>query len=167
MTLLNGLYALVFLQQQGFRAVQIYGGEIKRIEVRARSGDLADSDLGFADVVDAVHRATSVRGAGFIDTPNQRILIDPHGQALTTKDVAAGQIHVTGGAPVRIGDVSDVTETSWPANNGALVDGKPGVLLDVGSQLGTNIVGVTQKSGILPCRRCRSSLVAQGVTIRY
>ncbi len=153
------------LSTPGVSRVGIYGGEIRRIEVRARSGDLADSDLGFSDVVDAVHRATSVRGAGFIDTPTQRILIDPHGQALTAADVAAGQIHVTGGAPVRIGDVSDVTESAWPANNSALIDGKPGILLDVGSQLGTNVVGITQNVET-SLAVMRTELTAQGVTIK-
>ena len=152
------------LATPGVSRVEIFGGDVRRIEVSARSGDLSDSDLGFADVVDAVHRATSVRGAGFIDTPNQRVMIDPHGQALTAKDVEAGQIHVTGGAPVRIGDVSDVAETTWPANNGGLIDGQPGVLLAVGGQLNTTMVGATRKidASLAPLR---SALANQGVTI--
>jgi CzcA family heavy metal efflux pump len=152
------------LSTLGVSRVGLYGGEVRRIEVRSRSADLADSDLGFADVVDAVSRATSVRGAGFIDTPTQRVLIDPHGQALTAADVAAGQIHVTGGAPVRIGDVSDVTESAWPANNSALIDGKPGVLLHVGSQLGTNVVDITRNVEA-SLALMQTSLSAQGVTI--
>ena len=45
------------LSTPGVSTVDIYGGAVRRIEVRARSGDLADSDLGFSDVVDAVvHR---------------------------------------------------------------------------------------------------------------
>ena len=150
------------LSTPGVTRVGIYGGAVRRIEVRARSGDLADSDLGYADVIDAVHRATSVRGAGSIDTPTQRILIDPRGQALTADDVAAGQIHVTGGAPIRIGDVSDVTEAAWPVNNSALIDGKPGVLLDVGSQLGTNVIGMTRKVEA-SLAVMRTALAAQGV----
>ena len=103
-----------------------------------------------------------MRGAGFIDTPDQRVLIDPHGQALTAKDVAAGQIHVTGGAPVRIGDVSDVEETTWPPNNNALIDGVPGVLLDIGSQMKTTVVEVTQKidASVAPIR---GAFAGQGI----
>jgi CzcA family heavy metal efflux pump len=152
------------LSTSGVSRVGLYGGETRRIEVQARSGDLADSDLGFPDVVDAVHRATSVQGSGFIDTPDQRIFIDPRGQALTTKDVAAGQIHVTGGAPVRVGDVSDVKETTWPANSDALVDGEPAVLLDVGSQLGTTVVSATRNVDT-SLANIRGSLATQGITI--
>jgi CzcA family heavy metal efflux pump len=148
----------------GVSRVSLYGGAVRRIEVRARSGDLADSDLGFADVIDAVSRSTSVRGAGFIDTPTQRILIDPHGQALTAADVGAGQIHVTGGAPVRVGDVSDVVESSWPPNNSALIDGKPGVLIDIGSQLGTNAVAITHEVET-PLATLQAALSQQGVVI--
>ena len=111
--------------------------------MRARPGDLSDSDLGFLDILRAAQRATAVTGAGFIDTPNQRVLIEPHGQALTADDVAAGQIQVTGNAPVRIGDVSDVVEAPAPGYGDALIDGRPGILLAVKRQLGANTVATT------------------------
>ena len=77
------------LATPGVANVALYGGQVRRVEVRARPGDLSDSDLGFADVLQAVRRATSVAGAGFMDTPSQRIVIDPRGQALKADDVAA------------------------------------------------------------------------------
>ena len=100
------------LAAAGVGRVAVYGGLVRRLEVRARPGDLYDSDLGFLDVLNAVKRATSVAGAGFIDTDTQRVLIEPRGQALTEKDVGAGQIQAPGSAPVRIEDVSDVSDVS-------------------------------------------------------
>jgi Cu/Ag efflux pump CusA len=102
------------LSAAGVARVAVYGGQTRRIEVRARPADLSDSDLGFLDILNAVKRATSVTGAGFIDTDGQRVLIEPHGQALTPDDVGAGQISTPGSAPVRIADVSDVVETPAP-----------------------------------------------------
>ena len=135
------------------------------IEVRARPGDLSDSDLGFLDILHAVQRATSVAGAGFIDTDAQRVLIEPHGQTLTADDVALGQIQTPGADPVRIGDVSDVVEAPAPAFGDALIMGKPGVLVDVASQYGANMLQTTQAvedalSALKP------ALAAQGVTVR-
>jgi CzcA family heavy metal efflux pump len=127
----------------GVARVSIYGGQTRRIEVRARPADLSDSDLGFLDILNAVRRVTSVAGAGFIDTPTQRVLIEPRGQALTVDDVAAGQIQVPGTAPVRIGDVSDVVAAAAPAFGDALIDGKPGVLVDVAGQYGANTLATT------------------------
>jgi len=131
------------LAAAGVARVSVYGGRTRRIEVRARPADLSDSDLGFLDILSAAKRATGVTGAGFIDTDSQRVLIDPRGQALTKEDVGAGQIQVSGAAPVRIDDVADVVEAPAPASGDALINGKPGVLVDVDRQYGANTLGAT------------------------
>ncbi len=132
------------LAAAGVARVGILGGEVRRIEVRARPADLSDSDLGFLDILNATRRATSVAGAGFIDTPAQRVLIEPRGQAHTKEDVGAGQIQTAGSAPVRIDDVADVSETAAPALGDALIDGKPGVLLTIDRQFDANTVATTR-----------------------
>lgn len=132
------------LSVPGVAQVQVFGGEVRRIEVRARAGDLSDSDLGYPDVFAAVQRATGVTGAGFIDTPSQRVLIDPRGQALTTDDIAAGQIQVVGSAPTRISDVADVVEAPAPAIGDASIGGKPAVVVSVASQYGANTLETTR-----------------------
>ena len=131
------------LAAAGVARVSLHGGDVRRIEVRARPADLSDSDLGFLDILNATRRATSVAGAGFIDTPSQRVLIDPRGQARTKEEVGAGQIQTAGSAPVRIDDVADVTETAAPAVGDALIDGRPGVLLTVDRQFDANTVATT------------------------
>jgi CzcA family heavy metal efflux pump len=148
----------------GVARVSIYGGQTRRIEVRARPADLSDSDLGFLDILNAVKRVTSVAGAGFIDTPTQRVLIEPRGQALTPDDVAAGQIQVPGTAPVRIGDVSDVVEAPAPAFGDALINGKPGVLVDIAKQYGANTLRTTHAVEAA-LAELRPSLSAQGVVV--
>jgi len=152
------------LATAGVANVALYGGQVRRVEVRARPGDLSDSDLGFADVLQAVRRATSVAGAGFLDTPSQRIVIDPRGQALTVEQVAAGQIQTPGNAPVRIGDVADVVDAPAPATGDALIMGQPGVLAEVSAVYGASTLDTTHAAertlDIL-----RPALAAQGVTV--
>ena len=132
------------LAAPGVAQVSVYGGEVRRIEVRARPGDLSDSDLGFLDILNATRRATSAAGAGFIDTPTQRVQIEPHGQGLTAADIGAGQIQTPGNAPVRIEDVADVAEAPAPAFGDALIDGRPGVLVAIGRQYGANTLAVSR-----------------------
>ena len=153
------------LSTPGVASVAIYGGQIRRVEVKARPGDLSDSDLGFLDIVRAARRATSVAGAGFIDTPNQRVLFEPHGQADTLDAVKDGQIQTPGADPVRIDDVADVSEEAAPSYGDALIDGKPAVIVVVGRALGANTLDATQaverSLAVL-----QPSLTAQGVAVR-
>lgn len=152
------------LATPGVASVSVYGGQTRRIEVRARPADLSDSDLGFLDILNAVKRVTSVAGAGFIDTPAQRVLIEPRGQTLTPDDVAAGQIQVPGTAPVRIGDVSDVVEAAAPAFGDALINGKPGVLISVARQYSANTLE-TARAVDAALNELRPTLSAQGVKV--
>jgi CzcA family heavy metal efflux pump len=153
------------LSTAGVANVAVYGGQVRRIEVRARPGDLSDSDLGFLDILQAVRRSTSVTGAGFIDTPNQRVLIEPHGQAETIEQVGAGQIQTAGSAPVRIDDVADVVEAPTPANGDALIMGKPGVLVVIDRVLGANTLATTEAID-RSLSVVRPALAAQGVEVR-
>jgi Cu/Ag efflux pump CusA len=99
-----------------------------------------------------------------MDTPSQRIVIDPRGQALRAEDVAAGQIQTPGNAPVRIGDVSDVVDAPAPATGDALIMGQPGVLADISAVSGAGTVETThaleRTLDVL-----RPALAAQGVTV--
>jgi Cu/Ag efflux pump CusA len=148
----------------GIARVSVYGGQTRRIEVRARLGDLSDSDLGLLDVVKAVQRETSVAGAGFIDTPTQRVLIEPRGQALTAEQLAAGQIQSAGAAPVRIGDVSDVVDAPAPPVGDALVMGRQGVILSAQAQYGASTVDEA-KAADRALDELRPALAAQGVVV--
>ena len=153
------------LSTQGVGAVAIYGGEVRRIEVQARPGDLADSDLGFLDIVRATQRATSVTGAGFIDTDNQRVLIEPRGQADTLEKVREGQIQTPGADPVRIDDVATVSEAAAPGLGDALVMGKPGLLIVVDRALGANTLETT-RAVEATLNRLQPMLAAQHVEVR-
>jgi CzcA family heavy metal efflux pump len=153
------------LAASGVAQVAVYGGQTRRIEVRARPGDLSDSDLGFLDILRAVQRATSVAGAGFIDTDNQRVLIEPRGQTLTVDEVGAGQIQTPGADPVSIGDVADVVEAPAPAFGDALIMGKPGVLVDVARQYGADRLTTTHAVEDA-LAALRPALAAQGVGVR-
>ena len=153
------------LTAPGVAEVAVYGGQTREILVKARPGDLSDSDLGFLDILRAVQRATSVTGAGFIDTDNQRVLIEPRGQTLTPDDVALGQIQTSGADPVRIGDVADVVEAPAPAFGDALIGGKPGVVVDVAGQYGANRLKTAQAVEDA-LAALKPALAAQGVNVR-
>jgi len=132
------------LAAAGVARATVYGGEVRRIEVQVRPEALAARDLGLADVLAATRAATGASGGGYIDTPQQRILIEPHGQALTAADISAAPLPpVAGAAPARIGDVAIVRDAPAPLNGDALIMGRPGVLISLSSQYGANTLEAT------------------------
>ena len=132
------------LAADGVARATVYGGQVRRIEVRVRPDALAARDLSLSDVLAAVTAATGVSGAGYIDTPQQRILIESHGQAQNATDVASAPLpSVQGAAPARIGDVAEVVDGPAPLDGDALIMGKPGVMMAVSSQYGANTLDAT------------------------
>ena len=153
------------LSAQGVARATVYGGELRRLEVRVRPDDLAARDLSLGDVLAAVKASTGVSGGGYIDTPQQRILIEPRGQATTAADVAAAPLpSIQGVAPARIGDVAEVVDGAGPLNGDSIIMGKPGVLLSISSQYGANTLDATHAVEAAMAELA-PSLKAQGVSV--
>ena len=153
------------LSAAGVARATVYGGQVRRIEVQVRPADLTARDLSLSDVVQAVQKSTGFSGAGFIDTPQQRILIEPRGQVRTPADIAAAPIATPpGGAPVRIGDVAQVLEAAAPQTGDALIQGKPGVLISLSSQYGANTLEATHAVEAA-LDELRPALAARGVKV--
>jgi CzcA family heavy metal efflux pump len=131
------------LSVPGVARATVFGGELRRLEVRVRNLDLIARKLALADVVAAAQAATQIHGGGFVDTTAQRILIEPRGAAVTPDELAAGIIGGSG-TPVRIGDVAAVVYAATPPFGDALIMGKPGVLLSMASQFGANTLTTTR-----------------------
>jgi CzcA family heavy metal efflux pump len=135
----------VILAADGVARATVYGGQIRRIEVRVKPDALAARGLGLADVLAAVKGTSGVAGSGYIDSPQQRILIESHGNAQTAADVAAAPLPAQdGAAPARIGDVAEVVDGPGQLNGDALIMGRPGVLLSISSQYGANTLDSTR-----------------------
>ena len=65
----------------GLAKVGVYGGLVREIRVDVDPSALVRYDISIDDVLAAARRATGVVGAGFLDTPNQRIVLQTEGQA--------------------------------------------------------------------------------------
>lgn len=153
------------LSVPGVARATVYGGEVRRLEVRVRPRNLAARDLGVGDVLAAVKTATGVSGAGLIDTPEQRILIEAQGQPHGASDLAAAPLTaLNGSVPVRIGDVADVVDGPAPVTGAALINGRPGVLVSMSSQYGANTLEATHAVEAA-LRELEPALKAQGVAI--
>jgi CzcA family heavy metal efflux pump len=129
---------------RGVARVNIFGGEIRQLQILVRPEDLLAHQIAVSDVISAARRATGLVGAGFADTPNQRIVLRSEGQIAGVEDLRDAVITNAGPSPVRMRDVADVAEAAAPKFGDALIQGQPGVLLTISSQYGTNTLDVTR-----------------------
>lgn len=122
-----------------------FGGDVRQIQIQLDSGRLIAYGLSIADVVAAARASTGVVGAGFVETANQRLLLQTEGQSLTAE--ALGDVLLSGstnGLGLRLRDVGHVVEGTAPKFGDTLIQGKPGVLLTMSSQYGANTMEVTR-----------------------
>ncbi|KAB1073133.1 efflux RND transporter permease subunit [Methylobacterium planeticum] len=164
-TLADWTVRLRLLAVPGIAQVSVYGGGIRSLQVQVRPSDLIRFRVAINDVLAAARKATGVRGAGFVDTANQRIVLQTEGQALTPAEVARTVLINEGGASVVLGDVANVVAAPEPPISAALVDGKPGVLLMVGAQYGANTREVTARVEAA-LEDLRPALEREGVVLR-
>ena len=153
------------LAADGVARATVYGGELRRIEVRVKPEALAARDLSLSDVLAAAKAAVGISGGGYIDTPQQRILIESRGLVQSAADIAAAPLpSVAGAAPARIGDVAEVVDGPAQLNGDALIMGRPGVLLSISSQYGANTLEATHAVEAALAEMA-PALKAQGVTV--
>lgn len=128
----------------GIANVSDYGGEVRQLQVQLLPGRLQAHGLTLDQVRAAAAAATGIRGAGFVDTPEQRIVLRSEGQSLTPE--ALGQVAVAAkdGAVLRISDLARVTWGPAPSTSAAMVDGRRGLTCELFVQPGADVIRVTK-----------------------
>ena len=132
------------LSVPGVAAVKVFGGEVRQLQIQIQPDRLLAFGLSVQEVSAAASAATGVRGAGFIETAAQRLVLQTEGQSLTADQL--GEIVVTqrDGRSIRLKDVAKVVAAGEPKFGDALINGKPGVLMTTASQYGANTMDVTR-----------------------
>jgi CzcA family heavy metal efflux pump len=129
----------------GVAKCSVFGGEVRQLQIQVDPIRLNALGLALSDVLGAARLATGVRGAGFIEGANQRIVVQTEGQTLTASALGEVLLNIsTNGVPLRLRDVADVVEGAEPKFGDTRIQGHPGVLLTMGGQYGANTLEVTR-----------------------
>ncbi|HUC86584.1 MAG TPA: efflux RND transporter permease subunit [Candidatus Acidoferrales bacterium] len=132
------------LSVPGVAATKVFGGEVRQLQIQLRPDRLLALDVSVQDVSAAASAATGVRGAGFVETPAQRLVLQTEGQSLTADELGGVIVEQRDGRSIRLKDVARVIEGGEPKFGDALINGKPGVLITTASQYGANTMEVTR-----------------------
>ncbi|HVC00376.1 MAG TPA: efflux RND transporter permease subunit [Candidatus Dormibacteraeota bacterium] len=129
----------------GVANIAVFGRSVRQIQIQYDPEKLIQRRLTVAELLAAAKHATGVLGAGFIDTPNQRLVLQSQAQTTDPEAIAGTVLARVGGRNVTIGDVARVVAAPAPAFGAASIDGRPCVLLLASSQPGTNTLAVTAR----------------------
>jgi CzcA family heavy metal efflux pump len=127
----------------GVAHVIVFGGSVRQIQILPDVHKLAAYGLTMADVADAARTALPLRGAGFIDTPQQRILLQSPTPTPDIGVVKRAVITTRNGTPVLLEEVAQIKIAPALRSGDSLIMGKPGVLLSLASQYGANTLTTT------------------------
>ena len=143
-TFADWVVRLRLLGVPGVARVEIFGGDVRQLQVQFRPDRLIAYNLSVDDVLAAARDSSGIRGAGFIENDNQRITLRTKGQSVTPESLGEVVLAHRNGFSVRLKDVASVVEGAQPKLGDGLVNGKPGVVMLVHSQFGANTLEVTR-----------------------
>ena len=142
----------------GVANVLIWGERIKIPQVRVDPKRMQEYDVSLDEVMEVTADALDVgilyfsNGAvigtgGFIETPNQRLNIQPVSSIKSSKDLAQvpiGDRKKPDGTPLRLADVANVVDDTWPLIGDAVINDGPGLMLIVQKYPWGNTLDVTK-----------------------
>jgi CzcA family heavy metal efflux pump len=128
----------------GVANVTIFGGDVRQLQIQVKPDRLIALGLDLEDVLTAARKSTGIRGAGFVEDANARMLVRSEGQSVTPQQLGELMLAHHEGRSVRLKDVADVLEAPEPKIGDALIMGERGVILLCQDQYGANTMEVTR-----------------------
>ena len=129
----------------GVANVAIWGQRDRQLQVLVDPDRLRARNVTLNEVIAAARNGVSAETGGFIDTPNQRFAIAHRSAVTKARDLEQIVVRPGTGAPIRLGEVTTVTEGFPPPIGDAIINNVPGLLLIVEKQLGANTLEVTAR----------------------
>jgi len=129
----------------GVAEVTVVGGESEELQILPDPERMAVLGISFSEIISTASQAIGIRGAGYIETRNQRLMVHAHTAEPDPDRVGATVIKGSMGETILLRDVADIRMAAMPKFGDALINGKPGVLLAMTSQHGANTLSTTRE----------------------
>ena len=127
-------------QVDGIGEVVVGGSSLPAVRADLVPQALYKYGIGLEDVRAALASANAHSPKGGIDVGDQRYQIYANDQANKAADYKSLIVAYRNGAPIRLSDVGEVTDSVENLRNAGLADGKPAVLIILYRQPGANII---------------------------
>jgi CzcA family heavy metal efflux pump len=128
----------------GVANITTYGGSVRQIQIQPNLEKLTSYGFSIDEVADAARQALQLRGAGFLDSNSQRVLLQTPPPAPDPYAVGGTVLAVRSGTPIALRDVATIQQAAAPRFGDAQIMTKPGVVLWLASQRGANTLSTTR-----------------------
>ncbi|MDB5390923.1 MAG: AcrB/AcrD/AcrF family protein [Planctomycetaceae bacterium] len=128
----------------GVAHIEVFGGEVKEYQILVTPEKLRSYGVSLNEVLAAGKNATGFGGAGFLETPNQRLSIRQRTRIESPADIAVSPVRVQDGIALPLGHVADVVVGAADQVGSSTIDGQTGVLLVIHRQPDFNTLTVTR-----------------------
>ncbi len=129
----------------GVADVNVFGGEEQQLQVRILPDALRVQGISMDHVLQAVRAAYEMRGAGFVENNNQRIVLRPGGGPATPQDLGNLVVRHRDGVSLLLSDVADIAFAPAPRISAARVGEESAVLMMIIGQYQANTSTVTAR----------------------
>ncbi len=142
--LVDGVMVPRILAAAGVADVNVFGGEIRQLQIQIRPEALKRYGLSIQEVTAAAQQAAGTLGAGFVENSNQRITLQSSGKSLSVEDLRNVILSRQQGANITFADVANVVMAAEAPIGAAAVNGEEGIVMMVIGQYGANTLTVSR-----------------------
>ena len=128
----------------GIADVNVFGGDIKQLQIQVDPIKLQRLNVSIAEVISAASQAAGIRGGGFIENLNQRFTVQVSGRPSSPEQFAGVIVKRGQGHNLTLGEVANITYAAKPPIGAAQIMGKPGIVIMAIAQYGANTLSVSK-----------------------
>jgi CzcA family heavy metal efflux pump len=129
----------------GVADVNVFGGDIKQLQVQIDPKRLRKFNLALDDITLAASQSGVIQGGGFIENRNQRFTLQTIGSAVTPEQLAKIIVKRDKGMSITLGDAATIAYAPEPPIGAAQILGKAGIVMMVIGQYGANTLSVSRQ----------------------
>ncbi len=132
-------------QVSGVGLVSLGGGQRRAVRIRVNPASLASHGMGLDQLRAAIAAANSNQAKGNFDGVDLAYALDANSQLTTSSEYRQLIVASHDGAPVRLGDVAEVTDGAEDAHLAAWVGDRAAILVNIQRQPGANVIQVVDR----------------------
>jgi multidrug efflux pump len=141
----DSILAQKLAQVQGVGQVFVWGSSQPAVRAELNPTLLNKLGVGLDTVRNALNAANANRPKGAVADRSRMYMLDDTDQLFTADQYRPLIVAYNNGAPVRLGDVGEVTDSLTDKRNLGLINGQRGVMLAIFRQAGANIIDTVDR----------------------